>query len=363
MNKPIGILTFHRASNYGAVLQAYALQTVLSGISGNAEIVDYYCSAVEDDHRPIGLFKHHKVHKAILHLPLKAKKDMVFNAFRKRKLVTSEPYRKKNIAAAADRYAVFVAGSDQVWNDRLSGMDPAYMMDFAREEQRYSYACSFGFDQFPKGRERTYVKYLSAIRRISLRESSGVDMLANYGLQAQTDLDPTLLLAAEEWKAFCKVPNRKEPYILVYTVSPDVHLLEYARKLSERTGCPILNLNNQMRTNRDLTRIRFATPEKFVGLFAGAQYVLTNSFHGTAFSLIFHKKLKVELETKKKFNVRSRDLLQNCALDGCILKNDESDDLFEQDWDRADALLNAMREKSLDYLREIASAAEANDAG
>ena len=358
MNKPIGILTFHRASNYGAVLQAYALQTAFGSLGKKALIVNYYCPVVEEDHRPAGLFKHHTIPQALLHYPIKARKDKLFNAFRERKLITSEPLDAGSIASIPDRYSLFVAGSDQVWNDRLSGLDPVYMMDFAREEQRYSYACSFGFDTFPAGKEETYKKLLSGIRCISLRESSGVDMLAEAGLKAQTDLDPTLLLNSEEWRAFSEAPSRKDPYILVYTVSGDVHLLEYARELSKKTGCKVLYLNNQVRTNRDLTRIRYASPEEFVGWFANAEYVLTNSFHGTAFSIIFHRKFKVELETKKKYNVRSRDLLQNCGLSDCIFKNGSGDFLFHSDWEEPDRLLGAMREKSLSYLSMIADKAE-----
>ena len=358
MNKPIGILTFHRASNYGAVLQAYALQAAFGNIGQKAVIVDYYCPVVEEDHRPLGLFKRHKIPQAILRFPIKAHKDRLFNAFRKRKLVTSAPVDPKSISSIADSYSLFVSGSDQVWSDRFSGLDPAYMLDFAREEQRYSYACSFGFDAFPAGKEEVYLKLLRGIRCISLRESSGVEMLEKAGLKAHTDLDPTLLLSAEEWRSFSAAPAEKDPYILVYTVNGDVHLLEYARALSEKKGCKILYLNNQYKNNRDLKRIRYASPEEFVGWFANAEYVLTNSFHGTAFSIIFHRKFKVELETKKKYNVRSRDLLLNCGLSDCILKNGSEDFSFTGDWGEPDRLLGNMREKSVSYIRMISDRAE-----
>lgn len=359
MNRPIGILTFHRASNYGAVLQAYALQNTFERAGAEAEIIDYRCPAVEEDHRPFGRLRTgRRVIQTLLHSPVKIKKDRVFAAYRKRKLVLSEPVKGKIGPETADRYALFVAGSDQVWNDRLSGMDTAYMMDFAREQQRYSYACSFGFDKFPQGKEETYIKLLSGIRSISLRESSGVDMLAAVGLEARTDLDPTLLLTDEQWRAFGQAPDVKEPYILLYTVSGDIHLLEFARKLSAKTGYRILYLNNQYKTNRDLTRIRYASPEEFVGWFAGAAYVLTNSFHGTAFSVIFHRRFKVELESKRKFNVRSRDLLVNCGLENCILQNDESDYTFTEQWEEPDRLLGSMRDRSLSYIGTIAGLAK-----
>ncbi len=358
MHKPIGILTFHRASNYGAVLQAYALQNTIGRFGAEAEIIDYRCPAVEEDHRPFGRLKNGRhVIQTLLHSPVKIKKDRVFAAYRKRKLVLSEPVTGKISPQTAERYSLFVAGSDQVWNDRLSGMDSTYMMDFAREEQRYSYACSFGFDTFPQGKEETYLRHLSGIRSISLRESSGVDMLRAAGLEARTDLDPTLLLTDAQWRTFGHIPEVKEPYILLYTVSGDLHLLPFARELSAKTGCRILYLNNQYKTNRDLTRIRYASPEEFVGWFAGAEYVLTNSFHGTAFSVIFHRRFKVELESKRKFNVRSRDLLVNCGLEDCILQNSEADYAFRDQWEEPDRKLGSMRDRSLAYIRMIAQRA------
>ena len=354
MSKPIGILTYHRAANYGAVLQAYALQTAFSKLGMDTEILDYYCPAVEEDHRPFGRVKNGKnLLQTLTHSPVKIRKDKVFGAFRQRKFKMSAPMKKGIDPDTAERYALFVAGSDQVWNDRLSGMDPAYMMDFAREEQRYSYACSFGFDKFPAGKEETYLNRLKGIRSISLREQSGVEMLERAGLSARVDLDPTLLLTDGEWRPFSVKPEVNEPYILVYTVNGAVHLLEFARELSARTGYRILYLNNQYKTNRDLTRIRYAAPEEFVGWFSNAEYVLTNSFHGTVFSILFHRKFKIELETAKSFNVRSRDLLAGCGLDDCVLKNGPEDFTFRQDFEEPDRVLSQMRERSFSYLQSI----------
>ena len=128
--------------------------------------------------------------------------------------------------------------------------------------------------------------------------------------------------------------------------------------MSAKTGYPILYLNNQYKTNMDLTRIRYAAPEEFVGWFAGAEYVLTNSFHGTVFSILFHRKFKIELETVKSFNVRSRDLLASCGLSDCVLRNSEEDYSFRQDFEEPDRLLSEMRERSFSYLRIICERAD-----
>ncbi len=355
--RPIGILTFHRASNYGAVLQAYALQQTFKSCGAEAVIVDYRCRTVEEGHRPWGLFKRHKFPVVLFRCCVAIKKDDLFGAFRRDKLKLSKPVQAQDLRGIAGQYALFVTGSDQVWNNKLSGLDPAYMLTFAREEQRYSYACSLGFDAFPQGTKETYRELLSGMQCISLRESRSVDLLDSIGLEARADLDPTLILGREKWEAFMARPGSAEPYILVYTVDGDIHLLDAARKLSKRTGVKILYLNNEYKTNRDIPRLRYRTPEEFVGLFAGAEYVLTNSFHGTAFSILFHRKFKVELETVKKFNVRSRDLLNNCGLQQCVLKNSEEDYGFGVDWEDAERRLGLLRERSLDYIKRIAARA------
>lgn len=355
--KPIGIMTFHRASNYGAVLQAYALQRAFHNNGCEAIIVNYLNKTVEEDHRPSGLFRHHSPLSAALRYPIKEKKDRLFNEFRDRKLKMSEELVPSDLAHVRDRYSAFVAGSDQVWNDRFSGLDPAYMLTFAYDHQRYSYACSLGFDKFPEGTAEKYREYLKGMKCISLREESAAPLLSSIGLESRIDVDPTLLLTREDWTAFAQKPDRKEPYILIYTVNKDVHLIEYARRLSEKTGCRIVYLNNQMKSNRDIPRVRYSTPEEFVGWFESAEYVLTNSFHGTVFAILFNRKCRVELETAGKFNVRSQDLLRKCGLDSCILGR-SGEDLFSPDWENANECLSTLKEQSAAYIRSIIEAAQ-----
>ena len=356
--KPIGILTFHRASNYGAVLQAYALQKVISERGQKAVIVDYRCPAVEEGHRPWGLFKRHRFPVVLLRCLVAVRKDILFGTFRKNRLELSAPMRAEDLEKEKDSYSLFVSGSDQVWNNVFSGMDPSYMLTFADEQKRYSYACSFGFDSFPDETRELYRKWLAGMQCVSVRENRAVDLAGEIGYEARVDLDPTLLISREKWEKFMTPAEVIKPYIFVYTVNPPLHLLDAARELSRRTGAEILYLNNQYKDNRDIKRLRYRTPEEYVGLIAGAEYVLTNSFHGTAFSVLFKKKLKVELETAKKFNVRSRDLLMSCGLRECVLRGSEEDYAFDADWAEADRRLSVMRARSLKYIDLIVERAD-----
>ena len=123
----IGIITMHKVLNFGSVLQAYALQQAFRKIGSDAVIVNYLNKVVEGDHRPVGLFTHHNPVSAALRYPIKAKKDRLFNEFRSRKLVMTEEVLPDELSSLKDSFSLFVTGSDQVWNDRFSGLDPAYI--------------------------------------------------------------------------------------------------------------------------------------------------------------------------------------------------------------------------------------------
>ena len=351
----IGILTFHRASNYGAVLQTYAINKIIKSLGADVSIVDYRCQEVEESHLPKYLIKRRGLIKGIIHLPAKIMKFMCFEGFRKRHIITTKKYSRLNIKETAAEFDKFIVGSDQVWNDKLSGFDTSYLLDFANPVQKYSYACSFGFSVFPDIYKKKYLELLKDFRCISVREMSGKNLLAENNLTARVDLDPTLLLSESEWKKLEQKPQIDKKYILIYTVNLPVKLLDVARELSKRTGLQIVYLNNEHLANRDIYHKRYSSPEEFIGFFSNAEYILTNSFHGTAFSIIFKKKFLVELNTRIKFNLRSRDFLYECGLEQCILQDNFDISTFQNviNWDTVYAHIENLRKQSLTYLKKI----------
>lgn len=352
----IGILTFHRAYNYGAVLQAYALKKVLNDFGAEADIVNYACYQVDLDHNPKYTLKKLGFPKALIGFYGRFVKSFAFKRFQKDKLEVGREYTRETIRKADKEYDVFIAGSDQIWSNKFSGFDTTYLLDFVNDSRKkYSYAASFGFSQFPEGTKEIYKKHLDKFMKLSVREQGAVDMLKNEcGLDAVVNLDPTLILGAAKWREFCKVPERKNKYILIYTIQPPVNLIKYAKRLSEETGCELLYLSNSYKQYREIKHIRLVSPEEYVGWFANAEYVLTNSFHGTAFSLIFNKNLVVEIKTKKSLNTRSRDVLNLCNLSGRILDEDyKKFKPCEIDWDKVNSIIDEQKEKSLSYLKEI----------
>lgn len=352
----IGILTFHRASNYGAVLQAYALTEVLRDMGADAEIVDYECPEVEMCHHPRNLFKRESLPSALIHYYGKQKKYRNFEGFRQRNLHLSRRYTRDNIADSCAAYDLFISGSDQVWSKKYSGMDTTYLLDFEKDHaKKYSYAASFGFTEFPDGTQDVYAGLLKDFQAVSVREQSAVDLLrSRCGLEAFLSLDPTLLLDVSKWARLAKKPALDKKYILIYRVQPPIHLIEYAKQLSAETGYEIVYLNSSYTDHKELNHARFSTPEEFVGWFANAEYVLTNSFHGTAFSIIFQRNLVVELQTKLSTNTRSRDLLAVCGLQHRILPDPFSGFKPEKiDWNSVAEKLGAEKARSIAYLKQL----------
>ncbi|MCD7857032.1 MAG: polysaccharide pyruvyl transferase family protein [Clostridiales bacterium] len=356
MIKKIGILTFHRASNYGATLQAYALQTILKRNVETVHIIDYRCPEVEYSHNPRYILRKNQFATAIIRINQKLHKYRTFSMFRERKFDLSSPVYEVPSKEFASNYDIFIVGSDQVWSKEFAGLDPVYLLNFADDNQRYSYACSFGFTEFPENTKDIYFEYLSRFNTVSVREKSAKKLVEQeLGLEARVDLDPTLLLAPEDWYKFLTPYDFGKPYILVYTVQTPVNLLNIVRQFSKITGIEIIYLNNEHRANKDLKHIRYVTPEQFVGLFSGAEYVFTNSFHGTAFSIIFKKNFYVEVDTIKSKNSRSADLLETCGIESRIIKTKDINSLNTEsiDWISVNQKLDFIRDDSLNYLKNI----------
>ncbi len=346
----IGILTFHRASNFGAVLQAYALNAYIGENGGSSEIINYYCKSVEEAHNPgltigkVGLVRGIKI------LHNKIRKYRSFEEFRNRSFSFKDRVDHNSIGTVSGRYTSFIAGSDQVWSPEFAGGDDTYLLSFTDCPRKYSYAASFG--TVTDDEVGSYADKLSGFSTVSVREKTICERLQKAGIFARTDVDPTFLLNGKRWGELA-APIKEDNYILIYTVQPPVKLLDYARELSAKSGCKIVYLNNEHRANKDIPHVRFASPEEFLGWIRNASYVLTNSFHGTAFSLIFNKNFKVELETKKKRNTRSEDLVKSLGLDKSILCGSGADFEFDYDWESVHAGLDTMIDSSGRYISKI----------
>lgn len=326
----IGILTFHRAANYGAVLQAYALQRYLSSFGHDVEIIDYRCMPIEQMHSP-NYFLYCKGIKnrckQLLRSPIKRKKRKLFDDFIERKLNlgTVREIRKEDISQVLKgEYDAIIVGSDQVWNPYLTKGDSTYLLDFVDNDvKKISYAASIGLNQFPEEYLNTYIVQLCKFDKISVREKLGQSLIREMAKRdSEVVLDPTLLMGADEWKAFMQIPLMDE-YVLLYTIESNPLLLEKATNIARKKNLSVIYISDTMVKQKGISYIPYATPEEWVGLFARASHVVTNSFHGTAFSINFNKPATIGLSMdKNNGNSRILDLMYSVGIekskDSCI---------------------------------------------
>lgn len=313
----IGIITMHKVLNCGSALQAYALQQALCEMGYESEIIDYQYKELSSPSlktRVIAFFR-----DLLFGFPTWRMKRK-FKAFYQHNMVLSkQSYDRESIVKNPPQYDLYISGSDQVWNPRFIGDDVNFLLAFTAPEQRkISYASSIAATAISKEWKELYAKYLSRYQAISVRERSGVEIIRELtGREAAVCCDPTLLLARERWdslsaRSCCKVP---EKYILVYALSymfdPYPKIYGMVDKVQKTLGMKVVFLQGRA---KDVLRpgaklIKSAGPEDFAFLFKNADFVITTSFHGAAFALLYDKPLIGVVDARSEADSRIRSLL------------------------------------------------------
>ena len=317
----IGILTFHRAHNYGAVLQAYALVSYLRENGHEAEIIDYRPRVIEQAHGtlPLGRIKKMSFVRLIIYLirlipylVQRKKRADKFKAF-----ILSLP-KSKNVyydtKQGIEGYDYIIVGSDQVWNPKITdGFDAYYTGNITTNAKIFSYAASAEIAPKQEGIEQ-YNSFLVNFCKLSVRESLFREQLQQFtSFDITQVLDPVFLLSKEQWESFGCNPFDESGYILVYQVKRDDNVLRYAHELAEYNKCKVMEITAEADYFPKKNRYTTLSPREFVGAFANARCVVTTSFHGTAFSCIFCKPVKVMLFNKPG-DYRALDLLNTIGL-------------------------------------------------
>jgi hypothetical protein len=339
MKKKVGILTFHRADNLGAVLQAYALSKYITESIGIAtEIIDYKCEKVEDTRyahagniiKRVSLAAYYKI------------KRCGFDRFRNARLsLSNRVYTRNNIGDSNGIYSTFIAGSDQIWNIACSDNDLTYFLDFAEQEKdKIAYAASMGAVNFTEQEVASYAKHLNRFKAISVREQSSIGKLA---LPVNTPVlpDPVFLLDKEQWKAVATDKRIRKKYVFVYLIQEDVNVLNAANTYAQKYNCDVV-INK-----KSIDFILNNSPDHFLKWIENAQAVFTNSFHGTAFSIIYGKLLAADIALKNGgTNNRIKELLDFAGLESCIISSENNMPTRAN----ADEWLNTQRNKAKEFL-------------
>lgn len=300
----VGVLTFHRATNYGTALQAYATVRALKNMGIEAELIDYRPEYIERTIRQRKIRDARSV-KSVASILLNR---MVYGGQMQKKIsrfqnfISAMPVSSakcetlQQVEAVSRQYDVIVSGSDQLWNEKITGDDRMYFLPFSHPG-KITYASSFGVDHISNQRKADILPYLYDFQGISVREKTAQKMLA----ELMTDVkkappvyrvaDPTLLLSKEQWLKEIEPQVRlpENGYILTYYMIETPILREITSKLKRETGLPVVNIKpskRQMLLHEGINMM-WAGPREFLSCYANAKFVVTNSFHGTAFSINF----------------------------------------------------------------------------
>lgn len=368
----VAIITYHKALNYGAVLQGFALQcAVKKRLTSEADIcrmLDYDCDTIQDMRKLFHLDK--RILKDIIKFPFNAKmmKEKVkrFDDFVK-KNIEIEHLEGNDLSKTNDKFDIFITGSDQVWNCDVCGEDNAYFLDFVNNPlKKRSYAASVGMKSKFEAAQSRILNHLKDFPILSVREKTCIDVIQDVVKDVRIDIDPTLLLDINEWGGVFTKQNKYGNYILVYCVAPPKNLLDIARDLSKKTGYKVIFLTDLLAAkikHKDFECLAGQGPEEFLNLIWNAKYVLTTSYHGTVFSLLFHKNLYAEVENANGHNDRIANLIHQ--IDGDVFINQDSifcESVLEQiDWDMVDENIRLLKEDSLEYIDSIISTEVIND--
>lgn len=385
--KKVGVVSlFYNSTNYGGVLQSYALVEVLNSLDANAHQICYQRVSSASTKRflkifnPIKLcrfvkgvihnFKNRKNLKIIVN-NVAAKRFKPFSLFVEANVPkTDKVYNQHTIKETLNDFDIFVSGSDQVWN--VNYYDEIYRLDFVPQTKyKFSYAAGVSSGELTKNQKRIFQKSLSTYDSLSVREREAVNVL-----QPLTDkkiewvLDPTLLLSVERWNNICAERKIDEKYIFCYFLGllsiDNAKIMEFAHK----RGLKVVMMPYLTGTACDDSdfgdyKIYDAAPQDFISLIKYAEYVFTDSFHATVFSHIYKKNFFVfNRAGLKSMNDRIYSLtsLFDTQERFCDTKEKETLEYIESlppiDYSKPFPKFEEMKEKSLDFLKENLKKAE-----
>jgi hypothetical protein len=326
----IGIMTFWWSDdNYGQILQCYALQKYLCDAGHDAYLIRYdprndyiktpVWKTILKAFNPVKLagYIHYKIRKRMIYDTLaKLNEDRGFEGFRKNYIRQSEKiyYSYKELVEEPPEADVYISGSDQVWNPDLlsfgktNNQIKAYFLDFGDVKKRIAYAVSFGREQLYDDFIQEIIPLLKKFTYVSVREKSGLEICWQCGVKAEWVPDPTMLLAVADYRSLyspMNQPSNERPYCLLYVLNNECDfsikaIYEWAKRISIKVLYITGNLKHDEYTKT------YATIPEWLYLIDKAEYVITNSFHCSVFSLIFQKKFGVIPLTGNLIGMNSR---------------------------------------------------------
>ena len=360
----IALLSFHNAANYGAALQAYALQKVLESKGHESPYIDYQNAmrrhAYSMPYQIVSSLKKGQLKSSIAYIigfPFMYLRKVRFDKFYQRNLaVTPKTYKSSEEASELNgQYDKFIVGSDQVWNPHNNGRDFAFMLDFVKDDsKKISYSSSFGITQIPSDLVDKYRTNPQKFKHIAVRESIGVKLVKEVsGRDAKLVLDPVMLMTKEDWLKIVEPIDEK--FVFTYT-NRDNQFEKFLKQTGYQYEGKQYKLARATKFGDFLSskvRVKFCmSPSDFVSSIYSADLIFTASFHCVAISIVLNKPFVVILTRNAGKDERLLNLLELLGLEDRILSEKMTADDVNRviDYKEVNRKLEKLRKDSLDYL-------------
>lgn len=363
--KKASIITLQYIDNYGSVFQTYATQEILMSMGYEGEIVNYTRENCTYSFQKKLAFQRYRSRGGILSLyPIAKlleyrwsfivkKRTKVFDAFRKKYINLSKEYltaqQLLNDPPVAD---VYVTGSDQTWNPEYNGgVLGEYFLNYApANAKKIALSASIGTESIAQEFAEAMANYVNTYDGISVREKSAVVALESIGYaKAVHVLDPTLMLSGDEWTQALHLKKTDKPYVLIYQLNDNKKMLDFAAQIAKDNNMELIIIASKYRSvNCKHKVIKNCKPERFLELVKNAKYVVTDSFHGTAFSFNFNK--DVYVFNPPKYSTRLISILDLLGSDFRLVKDEHWSQIEKIDFDKVNLILSEEREKVRSFL-------------
>lgn len=356
----IGILTFHCAHNFGAILQAFALQSQIQLMGYDVKIIDYRPKYLDRGYPQLQywMFTHGRAWNTIKRYFKRTMKEQrsytKYVSFEKKYIsLTNRCNTPKELSKIINTFDCLILGSDQIWNEKFNGGETLWLGDFNTFDGKIIiYAASAGNHKFSCPFEEKLKEMLPHYKSISVRESSLIPTLkalTNQNINIETVLDPTLMVNPQIWSKF-KAQTEKDKYILCYQARKSDDVFRIARNLSESLNAKIISVDLWDNSFQNGIKNTIASPNEFITLIRNASCVITTSFHGTAFSIICNTPFYT-LKLNDGADGRTEHLLKLIGLEERMIEKSSTPQFSQINYKTVNDKLSHIRLRSQEYLR------------
>lgn len=353
--RKIGVITWHYHGNFGSALQTYALQRILEKLGNKVEIINYRESGEYSKKKDLlRLFAHY-----LFKLFGNNRFAYSFLRFQIQYLNQSAPIQSLTyLNNNASQYDCIICGSDQIWAPNV--FNSVYMLDFAdgSKVKKISYAASIGLNGIPNNLIPLYKELLSDFGHISVREQTGQKILKDKcGINSTVVLDPTFLLGTNEYRDLQKKPGILDKFIFCYFLSVNHGYQKVVQEYAKKNGYRIVGWSAKASDCNWMTLMQWIGPCEFLWLIEQAECVITDSYHATIFSLLFHKKFwtfeRFSADDPICQNSRIYQLDDYFEIGERIIRSDSSlCDCTSINYENFEDKLKELKDKSINYIKE-----------